>query len=183
MKIALDAGHGYKGTQHTGASGNGLVEDDVALDFMTRIGHQLRLLGAETYYTRPTKSFVSLGSRGAGAKAAECSFFLSIHNNAASASAASGVEIFCSAGDKRSYQTAGKILDAVVEASGWKNRGVKWDNQSQHSSLRVLRDTYRSMPAMLIELGFLTNTNDANKLKDNKFREKVATIIAKEIYH
>ncbi len=55
---------------------------------------------------------------------------------------------------------------------------MKWDSQSQYSRLRVLRDTYRHMPAVLLEIGFLTNPHDARLLADKHFREAVAEEIA-----
>ena len=52
MKIALDAGHGAsRGHQFTGAHANGLIEDDLALDFVIRIGHLIRLAGHDTLIT------------------------------------------------------------------------------------------------------------------------------------
>ena len=55
---------------------------------------------------------------------------------------------------------------------------MKWDSRSQHSRLRVLRDTYRHMAAVLLEIGFLTNDHDAALLNDRFFREAVAISVA-----
>lgn len=178
MKVALDAGHGSRGkSKYTGASANGLIEDEIALDFVKRIGHHLRLAGHQTVITRPDEKMTSLASRGKKAIAEDCDLFLSIHCNAGSESA-KGVEAFIAAGDSRSNEIA-KALVASVTAKGMTCRGVKPDSQSQHSSLRVLRDTYRHMPAVLLEIGFLTNPKDALFLKDRFFREAVSIGIAR----
>lgn len=178
MKIALDAGHGSTSkSAHTGAAANGLIEDDIALDMVKRIGHHLRLAGHSTVYTRPDERQTSLASRGRKAVNENCDMFLSIHCNAGPDSA-KGVEAFVAAGDSRSVETA-KALVASIVAKGMTSRGVKKDSQSQYSSLRVLRDTYRHMPAVLLEIGFLTNPKDALFLKDKIFREAAAIGIAR----
>lgn len=180
MKICLDAGHGYKGSSHTGAAGNGLVEDDIAYDFVTRVGHHLREYGCDTVITRPTSKFVSLGSRGALAKSKDCDFFISFHCNAGSP-LATGVEAYVALNDFRSLALAKKLLAIITAGGSIKSRGAKWDNQSQHNSLRVLRDTYRKMPAMLVEMGFLSNISDAKLLGDRTWREAMSIKIAKKL--
>lgn len=172
-RVALDAGHGAsRGHPFTGAHGNGLIEDELAFDFVTRIGHHLRLIGYDTVITRPDGRLVALATRGKRAIDGHCDLFLSIHLNAGPASA-QGVEAFVAEGDTRSRALAER-LTAAISAHGLRNRGAKWDSQSQYSSLRVLRDTYRHMPAVLLEIGFLTNAHDAKLLADKHFREAVA---------
>lgn len=175
--IALDAGHGAsRGRLFTGASANGLVEDELALDFVKRIGHHLRAEGHSTVYTRSDVKLVVLAERGKIAKNAHCELFLSIHCNAAS-SKAHGAEAFVAEGDSRSLELGLRLLSAIC-TNGMSSRGAKWDNQSQYSRLRVLRDTYKKMPAVLLEVGFLTNPDDAALLADRFFREKAARAIA-----
>jgi len=179
-RIALDAGHGAsRGLSHSGCAANGLIEDELALDFVTRIGHHLRLIGYDTVITRPDGRLVALATRGKRAIDGHCDLFLSIHVNAGNASA-SGVEAFVAEGDQRSRIVAERLVDTVAK-HGMRDRGVKWDSQSQCSRLRVLRDTYRHMPAVLLEIGFLTNPHDAGLLADKHFREAVAREIAEGI--
>jgi N-acetylmuramoyl-L-alanine amidase len=177
MRIALDAGHGAsRGHPFTGAHANGLVEDDLTLDMVTRIGHHLRAAGHQTVFTRPGKELTALSRRGPMAVAAKCDLFLSIHANAGPTEA-TGVEAFVAEGDTRSRALAER-LTAAISAHDLRNRGAKWDSQSQYPSLRVLRDTYRHMPAVIIETGFLTNAHDARLLGDKHFREAIAVCIA-----
>ena len=177
IRLALDAGHGYKRGLPTGARGNGLIEDDVALDFVRRIGHHLRLAKHETVLTRPDDKFVELKQRGKIAKAGKCDLFLSIHLNAADSPNAEGVEALVAKGDTRSKRIA-ELLVGIVTQAGMKSRGVKWDSQGQHKSLRVLQDTYHAMPAVLLEIGFLTNVKDAAQLRDPQWQERVSIEIA-----
>lgn len=176
-RIALDAGHGAsRGRAFTGAHGNGLVEDDLALDLVTRIGHHLRATGYDTVIVRPDAKLVALATRGKRAIDAHCDLFVSVHLNAGPASAG-GVEAFVAEGDQRSRAFAERLVQAI-STHGLRNRGAKWDSQSQYSRLRVLRDTYRHMPAVLLEIGFVTNAHDARLLADKHFREAVAVEIA-----
>ncbi|MCE5322068.1 N-acetylmuramoyl-L-alanine amidase [bacterium] len=178
IKIALDAGHGCRGkSSHTGAAANGLIEDEIVLDFVKRIGHHIRLAGYHTLYTRSDDTMTALSARGKMAVAGKCDLFLSIHCNAGPSSA-QGVEAFVAEADTRSAEIAMDLVTCVV-GKGMANRGVKWDSQSQHTKLRVLRDTYKHMPAVLLEIGFLTNVSDSAHLKDKFFREAVSIEIAK----
>lgn len=177
MKVALDAGHGARnGRSHTGAAANNLIEDVIALDLVKRIGHHLRAAGNETIYTRAGEALVSLTQRARIAKANRCNLFLSIHCNAGPSSAG-GVEAFVAAGDERSRNIAKGLVSKIVKL-GLAERGVKWDNHSQHPRLAVLRGTYKAMPALLIEIGFLTSSHDSALLHDANWREQLAISIA-----
>lgn len=178
IRVCLDAGHGYKHGHWSGASANALVEDDVALLFCTRLSHYLRKYGAETVFTRKDNLFVELGERGKVAIAEKCNLFISVHCNAATSTAARGVEAFHAPQDFAGKRVAQSICEALVQG-GAKFRSVKVDSQSQHKSLRVLRDTWRKMPACLIELGFLTNKSDAALLADKFWIEKQACRVAR----
>jgi N-acetylmuramoyl-L-alanine amidase len=58
---------------------------------------------------------------------------------------------------------------------------VKTDSQSQHLRLAVLRGTYRYMPAVLLEVGFLTNKHDVELLRNSNWREETAIALADAI--
>jgi N-acetylmuramoyl-L-alanine amidase len=177
MKAALDAGHGARpGRSHTGAAANGLVEDELALDLVKRIGHHLRAAGHQTVYTRPDVRLVGLSQRALIARAAKCDLFLSVHLNAGPPSA-HGVEAFVAKGDNASRRIA-ELLVGTISELGMASRGAKWDSQSQYSRLAVLQGTYRSMPAVLLEVGFLTNESDAKLLHDRFWLERAASAIA-----
>ena len=180
MRTALDAGHGFvHGRRPTGAQANGLVEDDLALDLVRRIGHHPRAAGHETIYTRPDETFIPLSERGPTARIGGCQLFLSIHCNAGPANAR-GAQAYVTEGDLRSREVARKLLHAIG-ACGMPLRGVKWDSQSARSRLRVLRDTYRHMPSVLLEIGFLTNATDARALSSRYWRDRLARLLSDAI--
>lgn len=177
--VALDAGHGGD----RGARGNGLIEDRVCLDLVTRIGHHLRASGLQTILTRTTDAFVPLERRTAIAMQAKANLFFSIHINAGS-TAAEGLEAFIAVGDTRSQKVAKKVLEATnvfEELHHVKDRGVKPDNASQHSSLYVLQHTKKLMPAVLMEVLFITSVQDSKLLSQPKELEELSTAIAKGI--
>lgn len=182
MRVALDAGHGYDPISKTynGARGNGIQEDIWTLSFVKRLEHHLHMQGAETVLTRASDHMVSLEKRGRMARQAKCDMFISIHLNSSVGSLANGVEVFIAYGDQRSMATARSVTTAIARL-GMHNRGVKWDNQGQYKSLRVLRDTAQHMRSILIEVGYLSNLQNAMHLKDPKWVEEVASAIAKTV--
>lgn len=178
MRVCIDPGHGYKKTRPTGAQANGLIEDDWALLMAQRLGHYLRSRSIETVITRESE-YVPINHRTALAKKTDCDLFISVHFNAGPASA-QGTEIFAAARDWKSLSVAEGLLQPIC-AHGMRKRGAKWDFQSAHSRLGVLRGTYRKMPAVLIEFGFATNRHDAGLLADKRWVEDVACTLAEKI--
>lgn len=170
--VCLDAGHGGK---DPGACANAIKEKDFALDMVVRIGHHLRLRGLKTVLTRDSDVYVGINKRALIARSAGADLFLSIHCNAAGNPDAAGSEAYIAAPDGRSDGIAKVLLHRIA---GLKPRGVKKDNQSQHSSLGVLRGTYKQMTAILLELGFCTNKDDAELMRDKYQREMWAEEIA-----
>jgi len=84
---------------------------------------------------------------------------IDIHANAASSASASGVEVWIS--DEKMRPIAEKICGSIAEKLAMKNRGVKKDSDNRHGSLGILRT---GCPAVLVELGFMTNPEDMEKM-------------------
>ena len=180
MKVALDAGHGCKNFLSTGAKGNGLVEDSIALAVAHKVRWYLVERGVSVVMTRADQKMVQLKARAKLAKQEKCDAFVSIHCNASGNPHAQGAEAFIVVSDHNGAELADRIMD-VLTSNGMKNRGTKADSKGQHASIYVLRNTYSRMPATLIELGFLTNKEDATRLRDKVWIEGVASGIAQAI--
>lgn len=174
MLIYLDAGH--SGDIEPGACGNDLRECDVNLAFALALGKQLEEVYHHTvmYYRTGRVDETDLYNRVRRANRLGADLYLSIHCNAFSDSAANGVEAFYlddSCLDAKQYATC--IVDAVSRVGGMRSRGIKSAN------FYVLRRT--DMPAVLLELGFVTNPGDSKRLSNGEWLADVALAVAKSI--
>jgi len=165
-KIILDAGHGGS---DTGAVGNGLRESDIALSVTQKVGNILKSSGVDVIYTRTTDTKVELSTRYTQANNEKADYFISIHANAGGGS---GTETLIYKLGNKAEPLARKIQSAIVEKLYTKNRGIK-----ERPDLAVLKHT--TMPAILIELAFVDNVNDAYLLKhkQTEFAQAIADAI------
>ena len=169
IKIFIDPGHNPSGP-NTGATGNGLNEADVTFEVSSILA---RLLNSNPDFTarlsRTSPAEVlgstnseSLSRRVELANEWDADYFISIHTNAVSNPQANGTEVLVYSLRAPIYPLAEEVLEAITERMGTRDRGVKVD-----PSIFVLRRT--RMPAMLIELGFITNPQDAAKLANDPY--------------
>ncbi|PPA70282.1 N-acetylmuramoyl-L-alanine amidase [Jeotgalibacillus proteolyticus] len=168
--VVIDPGHGGN---DPGAVANGLQEKDVNLDVSKRINTLLQGKGISVLMTRTTDVFISLDDRASFGVRNGADAFVSIHANAAGSSV-SGSETFYSAStDQRSAdskQLATFIQNRLYKAMDHPNRGVK------DAQFRVINSN--PLPAALVELGFLTNSSDAQKLASNTYKDRAAKAVA-----
>jgi len=163
--IVIDAGHGGS---DPGAVSHGRLEKDDNLNLALAVARRLEEQGQQVIMTRRGDVFVSLAERSAISNRNNTDLFVSIHRNAAASPSANGVENFVHTNaTPAETQYAQTVLDEVVRAGVQSNRGVKRGN------FAVLRET--RAPAMLLEMGFLTNDRD-NVLFDRHFDEYAAAI-------
>src|SRR5699024_6954476 len=168
--IVVDPGHGGK---DPGTSSNGLIEKTLVLDISKRVVKKLRAEGYAVIITRSNDKYLELGERTNIANTAKADLFLSIHANSGGGQ---GIETWWY--NKGYEPTKSKELATIVQSEVIKetkanNRGVK------NGNLYVNRES--KMPSSLVEVGFLDNSNDANKLKQDKYKEKVSKGIANGI--
>ncbi len=166
-KIYIDQGHNPQ-NPNAGAEGNGLLEQDITY----RIGQELAALlradpNFEVRLSRPTADTVlgtsnstSLATRVRDANAWGADYFISLHTNASSNSQANGIEAFAYSEPSRAFSLGEDILEELTDITGLNNRGMK-----VRPGLYVLRRT--AMPAVLVELGFITNPGDATLMNEN----------------
>ena len=172
--IAIDPGHG--GTA-PGAVGNGLIEKDVVLEVSLELEKLLKNAGAKPVMTRTTDISVGLTERANIANNAKADIFVSIHVNAFTDPKANGTETLIAASSTRkneSRELAQKINDRLIAEFGTTDRGVR-----ERRDITVLNAT--NMPAVLVELAFLSNTQDANLMKRSDFNQRAARAIHRGI--
>lgn len=172
MKFAIDPGHGMSnaspGTYDPGAvanvGGTTFQEADIALRYGLALRDKLRAKGHEVFMTRDDATDVAPVTQRAGnAEAAGCDVFLSLHLNSFDSSAANGVEVLYR--DDADIAYAAAMRKAVLDASGLKRR----DNKKR-TELAVLKF---DGPAVLIELGFITNDQDRKTLLNPQVRDDI----------
>ena len=179
--IFLDPGHGGS---DSGAVSNGLREKDLTLSVYNKVSSRLASLGYSVLTSRNTDKDVGLVSRADQANKSNADMFLSIHFNAGGRGASYGIETYyykarpeyipainkAKHNDperlEKSRKLAQKIQQSLVRKTGAYDRGVK------RETFAVLRET--SIPSILVELGFIDNQAEANKIKTNEYQEKLA---------
>ena len=167
-KLCFDYGHGGN---DPGASCHGRKESMDVLNLGRAVAAEVRRHGVEVNEIRTTDSTVSLEQRSAFENKQHYDYFISFHRNASSPEKAQGVETYTYLNPSpKSKSLAGRIENALVKL-GFANRGVKQANYY------VLRKT--KAPAVLVEMGFIDNTND-NRLFDSK-KNEIIQALAKAI--
>ena len=167
IRFYIDQGHNPQ-NPNAGAEGNGLREQDLVY----AIGIELAALLSENgnfdvRLSRPTpqsqigtSNTSSLRARVDDANLWGADYFLSLHTNASELSGASGCEAFAYSKPSDAFSLGETILRYLSEATGLRDRGM-----FTRPGLYVLRKT--NMPAVLLELGFITNYNDAMLMLNN----------------
>ena len=182
--VYLDAGHGG---YDPGASYFGISEKSLTLAIQSRVKAKLEAEGYQVVTTRTSDTFVDLTDRSRAANASESDIFVSIHINAAGSSDVQGIETYYyqpfaeypsrinatyHANPTRlsmSDTLANAIQSSLINATGAQNQGVK------RRTFAVLRET--TAPAVLLELGFLSNPQEAARLNTSAYQETLANAI------
>ena len=182
--VYLDAGHGG---YDPGASYFGISEKSLTLAIQSRVKAKLEAEGYQVVTTRTSDTYVDLTDRSRAANASESDIFVSIHINASGSSAAQGIETYYyqpyaeypsrinatyHANPTRlsmSDTLANAIQSSLINATGAQNPGVK------RRTFAVLRET--TAPAVLLELGFLSNPQEAARLNTSSYQETLANAI------
>ncbi|ANU11279.1 N-acetylmuramoyl-L-alanine amidase [Planococcus antarcticus DSM 14505] len=162
VTIVLDPGHGGNDGGTVGVRKT--EEKELTLKTAEILSHHLNAAGAKVVMTRQSDTYVDLRKRVAGSHQAGADAFISIHYDATEDSNVSGFTSYY----QHDYQK--KLAESLNTGLGDKltlhDRGV------QHGNYLVLREN--KQPAVLVELGFLSNFNEERVLTSNQFREQAA---------
>lgn len=176
--VVLDAGHGGS---DPGTSKNGTKEKDLTLKMIYELAEQhfnSPYSSVKVYWTRTEDKTVSLLDRAALADKVGADLFISLHMNSASNTSAKGMEILYAnknsnyLANANSKLIAKEFADSLISEL---NMGGRKNTIVDRPNLVVLNKT--NVPAILIELGFLSNSSDYEKITDPVFQEDVARAI------
>ena len=185
--VFIDVGHGGS---DSGAYYYEVKEKDLNLQIAKRVDKYLKALGFKVILSRTSDVFIDHKTeRSKRANESGADIFISLHNNAMPGNSyVNGIETFWYEYDPeyqpainklmhndptrllKSQQLANAVQNALVSATGAFNRGV------QRDTFAVLRET--SIPAILVEFGFMSNQTELNKLKTASYQETLAKALA-----
>ena len=174
-RIILDAGHGGSdgGTQADGNRSN-VIEKDINLSVVLRMKTLLEDIGAEVILTRETDKTLSLDERVEIANNQAADLYVSIHCNYFEEDASiSGLECYYFEESDSGKQVAEKILDTIADGGNVNTRNVK------ESDFYVLKRT--KIPAVLVELGYLSNLKECRLLIDKEYQDTLAEELVRGI--
>lgn len=170
IKIFIDQGHNPTGFHNTGARGNGLIEEDITYQVGVYLANMLNNdYRFDARLSRPTPTTVlgtnnttSLAERVRLANEWPADYFISIHANANQNPSINGAEMYIYQYNTQANWLAQQIMNGIVQVTDLKDNGIR-----VNQSLYVLRRT--NMPAVLVEMGYLTNYHDALILRDQQW--------------
>ncbi|MEO5718015.1 MAG: N-acetylmuramoyl-L-alanine amidase [Chthoniobacterales bacterium] len=164
--VVIDAGHG--GFDRGGIPGQRVAEKAMTLDVAERLEKRLRQAGYRVVMTRDSDVFVTLGDRVRIGSRSRDAIFVSIHFNSATRAGANGIETYYYSSS--SVKLAADIHRHVVSGTSSENRGIR------RRGYFVLRRA--SIPAVLVECGFLTNPSESRLALGSTYRQRLADRIA-----
>src|SRR5438093_1726128 len=164
--VVIDAGHG--GFDRGGIPGQRIPEKEMTLDVAQRLKTLLAASGYRVIMTRDSDVFVPLPTRVAIANSYGNAIFVCIHFNSAKRMGAGGIETYFYS--RESLPLASAIHYYVAGGAPSSNRGVR------RRGFYVLRKT--TVPAVLVECGFLTNPAEGEYVQTASYRQKLAEEIA-----
>ena len=164
--VVIDAGHG--GFDRGGIPRQVVAEKTMTLDVALRLRSILQRAGYRVVMTRDSDVFVPLPQRVAIANSYRNAIFICIHFNSATRAGANGIETYFYSRDSLSLASA--IHYHLAGGAPSPNRGVR------RRGYYVLRKT--TIPAVLVECGFLTNPWEARNVESGEYRQGLAQSIA-----
>ena len=208
MLIALDPGHGGK---EAGAQNGELREADIALDIAQRMKRKLVQNDFTVMMTREDNTTVGLLERTQMANTAKADVFISIHVNSAESSTLHGIEtysvdiatdsysemlamkensgVLLAKGDMPTISTSTMLLS--LELSELVQRSVMSEVEMQyegntfqdlgHKTAMFSVLVKAEMPAILMEVGFMSNPEELKRIESAHYREAMAESLTKAL--
>lgn len=171
MKICYDAGHGGKDPGAVGKRGT--CEKDITLDIAKKCNAYTNQLEHKSILTRDKDIFLELAERANIANKANADILIAIHCNSAENEKANGIETYSYPNSSQGKEYAAKVQVNLIKITGLNSRGIK------EANFAVLK--HSNMPAILVEVGFISNAQEELLLMSEEYRDKVAKAIVEAI--
>ncbi len=183
--VIIDAGHG--GPDGGTSADDGTLEKDINLQIAHKINEILMSMGVETVMIRTEdisvhdnyaetireKKISDIRNRLSILNNTDNAVFVSIHQNHFSQEKYSGTQVFYSKNNPDSQVLADYIRHSVITGLQPENsREIKQSGQN------IYLLYHAENPAVMVECGFLSNSEETQKLKDEKYQRKLALFIA-----
>lgn len=183
--VIVDAGHGG---DDGGAIGiDGTVEKDINLDIALKLEKILKFYGFNVIMTRTQdvmtcddgldslrkRKISDIHNRFELMRKNPDAIFISVHQNKFEDSSQHGTQVFYSGNDERSKELAEAIQTSVTLTLQRKN-----DRVVKKSGSGIYLLYHAKIPAVLVECGFISNSDEVKKLKDESYRMKLTILIA-----
>lgn len=162
----LDPGHG---AQDPGATGKNNKEKDLTLATAKKVKVKLEAAGAKVVMTRTGDTYPTLSERVKISQNNHADIFISIHFNSGSKSA-NGIETYYWTTYENESKLAQLVQKELIKSTGLSDRGAETGN------FQVIRTN--DSPAILVELGFISNPDEEKIIETSDFQNKAATGIA-----
>lgn len=176
--IYLDAGHGGK---DPGAYYKDVYEEDINLSITLKLRDKLENMGAVVYLTRDSDYDLSnpnaslrkrsdLGNRAKMINSSDADMYLSIHLNSSTNTSWKGAQVF--------YDDINKDNESIAKLFQEEfNKNLKSNKSAKEiSTLYMYKNVTK--PGVLLEVGFISNSNDRYLLKKSSYQDKISNVIA-----
>lgn len=183
--VMLDPGHG--GYDPGAISAQGVYEKEINLQIAQKVKEMLSPSGIQVFLTREedidyvpdgvtgrtTKKQIDLNRRIEMANEEKADVFVSLHVNATSSGQNSGAETFYHSKSESGKSLAESIQQELIKIEGMNRRIAKTGD------FYVIKNT--SMPAVIVEVGYLSSVKEMKKLQQSWYQEQLSRAIAKGI--
>lgn len=167
--ICIDASRGGSDAGYT--SEGHTSEKELNLAIAQKIGDTLESAGYKVVYTRSDDSSLTIEDRITALNAQKADYLISIQMNSSSDSLSKGYSIFTQPNEKM-IQLAKELASTMSSINLSQFEGIDSDH---YENFPILYDS--QIPSILLELGYLSNSDDYSKLIDETFQQKIADAI------
>ncbi len=167
-RVVIDPGHG--GRDPGASATNGYSEKTINLAVARKVAGLLRQSGVDVVMTRDGDNFIELNERAAISNRVGADLFVSIHADSCGDSGVQGFTVYVAEAGSWPAKRAAEMIAGGMESAGVESRGVRTANY------RVLVRT--QSPAVLVELGYLSNHWEADRLVEGSYQYRLANAIA-----